>query len=73
MAFKTCPECGKSVRTVDPRCWNCEYDFVKGLRSKGARQWDASASSPTRMPKVLFEFRPCRKAGLEANNRIPGE
>jgi len=27
MAFKTCPRCGKPVRQIDPKCWNCGSRF----------------------------------------------
>ena len=27
MPFKSCPACGKQVRTIDPNCWNCHHVF----------------------------------------------
>jgi hypothetical protein len=33
--FKDCPRCGKGVRQIDPKCWNCNYDFRKGKPKVG--------------------------------------
>ncbi len=39
MPFKTCPKCGKQVRIIDARCWNCRSPFDSSAgRAVGANE-----------------------------------
>lgn len=44
MPFKTCPECGKQVREIDPHCWKCEYVFPEFRKIVEKRKADQRRS-----------------------------
>jgi hypothetical protein len=63
MAFKTCADCGKQVRVVDKRRWNCQSsrfseELVQGEPASLAEMNDLMAPSPStavRCPKCRCE------------------